>query len=72
MTYIRVLPTIPCALMLSLAVALPVTAQTCPSMCRDFGNTALGNAALLVNTTGAALVSMITIIDPHLEHRPAR
>lgn len=53
MTYIRVMLTIPFALMLSLAVALPVTAQTCPSMCRDFGNTALGNAALLVNTTGA-------------------
>ena len=53
MTYIRVLLTIPFALTLSLAVALPVTAQTCPSMCRDFGNTAVGNAALLVNTTGA-------------------
>jgi len=49
MTSIRVSLTILCAL--SLAFAFPVNAQ-CPSLCTGNGNTALGNTALLNNTTG--------------------
>ena len=51
MTSIRVWLTILCALMLSLAFALPATAQACASICTLL-NTATGVNALSNNTTG--------------------
>jgi hypothetical protein len=50
MTSIRVSLTIVCALMLSLAFALPVTAQPPCAVCGGEGNTRVGSNALVVNT----------------------